>query len=57
MKHEHVIEFLRLTIEEQKSYIETARREGMPKMEKFYRKSIAQKRSAIKALRVAEPVN
>jgi len=53
MKHKHVIELLKLLIDEQKSYIETAKREGMPKMEKFYRKSIAQKRMAIKALRVA----
>ena len=53
MKHKRVIEFLRLTIEEQKSHLETARREGLPKTEKLYRRSIAQKRSAIKTLRVA----
>lgn len=53
MKHKHVIEFLRLTIEEQKSYVEAAKREGEPKAEKFYRSSIAQKRAAIRALRVA----
>jgi len=53
MKHKHVIELLKLMIDEQKSYIETAKKEGMPKEEKLYRKSIAQKRAAIKALSVA----
>jgi len=53
MKHKHVIKLLELLIDEQKSYVEIAKREGMPKMEKVYRKSIAQKRAAIKVLRVA----